>query len=104
MAILMLLPLVVSCSEKETEQEDESAVTTEEEEVMQMSDKLRWVSFYGEEISLRSKILIESIYTTKDVTGLYKGVESATLTKIENLFNGIVALDWFLNKSTFCDV
>lgn len=41
MAILMLLPLVVSCSEKETEQEDESAVMTEEEEVMQMSDKLR---------------------------------------------------------------
>lgn len=47
----------------------------------------------NKQISLRSKILIESIYTTKDVTGLYKGVESATLTKIENLFNGIAALD-----------
>lgn len=52
MAILMLLPLVVSCSEKETEQETESAVTTEEEDVMQMSDKLRGVSFDGEDINI----------------------------------------------------
>lgn len=48
---------------------------------------------YSNYINLKSKILLESIYTTKDITGLYEGVQTATETKISNLFNSVEVLD-----------
>ena len=48
---------------------------------------------YGSQINLKTKILLESINTTKDISGLYKGVKTSTENKIENLFNSIEALD-----------
>ncbi|MBR4013875.1 MAG: hypothetical protein IKJ00_06225 [Clostridia bacterium] len=51
MAILMLLPLVVSCSKKDGEDMGDT-ISTEEGNGMQMSDKLRGVSFDGEDINI----------------------------------------------------
>jgi len=48
---------------------------------------------YGSQINLKTKILLESINTTKDISGLYNGVKTPTENKIENLFNSIEALD-----------
>ena len=48
---------------------------------------------YGNQINVKSDVLLESIYTSKDVVGLYEGVRTSTENKIENLFNSIEALD-----------
>lgn len=48
---------------------------------------------YGNYINLKTKILMESIYTTKDITGLYEGVQITTESKITNLFNSVEILD-----------
>ena len=48
---------------------------------------------YGNYINLKSKILMESIYTTQDITGLYDGVQTSTESKIQNLFNAVEILN-----------
>ena len=48
---------------------------------------------YGNYINLKTNILMESIYTTSDITGLYEGVQSSTETKIQNLFNAVEIMD-----------
>ena len=44
-------------------------------------------------VNIKTGVLIESILNNKDITGLYQGVESATETKIQNIFNAVEALD-----------
>jgi len=48
---------------------------------------------YGNYINLKTNILMESIYTTKDITGLYEGVQITTESKITDLFNSVEILD-----------
>ena len=50
LAILMLLPLVVSCSQND--EEDTSDAVTMEDDGLQMSDKIRGLSFDGEDINI----------------------------------------------------
>ena len=48
---------------------------------------------YATEINLKSKVLMESIYTTKEITTLYEGVQIATENKIANLLSAAEILD-----------
>lgn len=51
LAILMLLPMVVSCSKKD-EEDTGNLISTDEANGLQMSDKIRDVSFEGEDINI----------------------------------------------------